>query len=68
MVIHFANGTTLEPFDHPYNTTALNERAVELAMVHGFVLAREHDLYPTPSAEATRTDKIAVTAKTARNG
>jgi hypothetical protein len=51
-MIHFANGTTLEPFDHPYNTTALNERAVELAMVHGFVLAREHDLYPTPAAEA----------------
>ena len=51
-MIHFANGTTLEPFDHPYNTTALNERAVELAMAHGFVLAREHDLYPTPAAEA----------------
>lgn len=51
-MIHFANGTTLEPFDHPYNTTALNERAVELAMAHGFVLAREHDLHPAPAAEA----------------
>lgn len=42
MVIHFANGTTLEPFDHPYNTTALNERAVELAMVQQFLIMRHN--------------------------
>ena len=41
-MIHFANGTTLEPFDHPYNTTALNERAVELAMVQQFLIMRHN--------------------------
>lgn len=39
-MIHFANGTTLPEFDHPYNTTALNERAVELAMAQRFLLTR----------------------------
>lgn len=39
-MIHLANGTTLQPFDHPYNTTALNERAVELAMAQRFLLTR----------------------------
>ena len=42
MVIHFADGTTLEPFDHPYNTTALNERAVELAMAQQFLIMRHN--------------------------
>jgi len=41
-MIHFANGTTLEPFDHPHNTTALNERAVELAMVQQFLIMRHN--------------------------
>lgn len=39
-MIHLANGTTLQPFDHPYNTTILNERAVELAMAQRFLLTR----------------------------
>lgn len=39
-MIHLANGTTLQPFDHPYNTTALNERAVEMAMAQRFLLTR----------------------------
>jgi SAM-dependent methyltransferase len=40
VVIRYTNGGTLEPFDHPYNTTALNERAVELAMAREFLLWR----------------------------
>ena len=36
-MIHFLNGDTLHPFDHPYNTTALNERAVELRMALSFL-------------------------------
>lgn len=39
-MIHLANGTTLQPFDHPYNTTIFNERAVELAMAQRFLLTR----------------------------
>lgn len=39
-MIRYTNGGTLEPFDHPYNTTALNERAVELAMAREFLLWR----------------------------
>lgn len=41
-MIHFLNGDTLQPFDHPYNTTALNERAVELAMVQQFLIMRHN--------------------------
>lgn len=41
-MIRYANGTTLQPFDHPYNTTALNERAVELAMAQQFLIMRHN--------------------------
>ncbi len=41
-MIHLANGTTLQPFDHPYNTTILNERAVELAMAQQFIIIRHN--------------------------
>lgn len=41
-MIHFANGITIPEFDHPYNTTALNERAVELAMVQQFLIMRHN--------------------------
>ena len=41
-MIRYANGTTLQPFDHPYNTTILNERAVELAMAQQFIIIRHN--------------------------
>jgi len=41
-MIYLANGTTLPGFDHPYNTTALNERAVELAMAQQFIITRHN--------------------------
>jgi len=41
-MIHFANGSTIPGFDHPYNTTALNERAVELAMAQQFLALRHN--------------------------
>ena len=41
-MIHLANGITIPEFDHPYNTTALNERAVELAMAQQFIITRHN--------------------------
>lgn len=41
-MIDFLDGTSLAPFDHPYNTTALNERAVELRMALEFLVMRHN--------------------------